>query len=63
MIVFLLLAIRSDATSLASIGYEDLQALREDAVVEDLQQAGLKLGHARRLLNALQALDIKKPTI
>jgi hypothetical protein len=45
------------------VGYEDLQALREDAVVEDLQKAGLKLGHARRLLNALQAVNSKAPTL
>lgn len=44
----------TDAASLASIGYESEEVLRQDATEADIIAAGLKIGHVRRVLRALR---------
>lgn len=38
------------AQKLVSLGFDDVKALREDATAEDLHDAGILIGHSRRVL-------------
>ncbi|CAN0525125.1 unnamed protein product, partial [Ectocarpus sp. 12 AP-2014] len=46
---------RGYTTALVRLGFDDLQSLREDATQHDLHRAGMKPGHVKRALKALDA--------